>query len=109
MLAIWTVLAPLRSLAHYGVWYIVSVGTEELIQGLAVIVTSFFVVGYICKNSFKPNKALFILGLTAIIAVCIVAGIPVPSVTLVQMHIGVSVLVLAVLAVVYFIINSKLA
>lgn len=65
--------------------------------------------GYICKNSFKPNKALFILGLTAIIAVCIVAGIPVPSVTLVQMRIGVSVLVLAVLAVVYFIINSKLA
>lgn len=64
---------------------------------------------YICKNSFKPNKALFILGLTAIIAVCIVAGIPVPSVTLVQMHIGVSVLVPAVLAVVYFIINSKLA
>lgn len=65
--------------------------------------------GYICKNSFKLNKSLFILGLTAIIAVCIVAGIPVPSVTLVQMHIGVSVLVLAVLAVVYFIINSKLA
>lgn len=65
--------------------------------------------GYVCKNSFKPNKALFILGLTAIIAVCIVAGIPVPSVTLVQMHIGVSVLVPAVLAVVYFIINSKLA
>lgn len=71
--------------------------------------TSFFVVGYICKNSFKPNKALFILGLTAVIAVCIVAGILVPSVTLVQMHIGVSVLVPAVLAVVYFIINSKLA
>lgn len=65
--------------------------------------------GYICKNSFKPNKALFILGLTAIFAVCIVADIPVPSVTLVQMYIGVSVLVLAVLAVVYFIINSKLA
>lgn len=65
--------------------------------------------GYIYKNSFKPNKALFILGLTAIIAVCIVADIPVPSVTLVQMHIGVSVLVLAVLAAVYLIINSKLA
>lgn len=109
MLAIWTVLAPFRSLANNGAWYIVSVGTEELIQGFAVIVTSFFVVGYICKNSFKPRKALFFLGLAAIIAVCIAADILVPSVTLVQMHIGVSVLVLAVLAVVYFIINSKLA
>ncbi len=71
--------------------------------------TSFFVVGYICKNSFKPRKALFFLGLAAIIAVCIAADILVPSVTLVQMHIGVSVLVLAVLAAVYFILNAKLA
>lgn len=109
MLAIWTVLAPLRSLAHDGVWYIVSVGTEELIQGFAVIVTSFFVVGYICKNSFKPKKTLFIFGLAAIIAVCIVADILVPSVTLLQMHIGVSVLVLAVLAAAYFIMKAKLA
>lgn len=109
MLAIWTVLAPFRGLAHNGVWYIVSVGTDELIQGFAVIVTSFFVVDYICKNSFKPNKTLFILGLAVIIAVCIVADILVPSVTLLQMHIGVSILVLAVLAAVYFILNAKLA
>lgn len=109
MLAIWTVLAPLRSLAHDGAWYIVSVGTDELIQGFAVIVTSFFVVGYICKNSFKPNKTLFFLGLAVIIAVCVVADILVPSVTLVQMHIGVSVPVLAVLAAVYLILKARLA
>ena len=109
MLAIWTVFAPIRALAQGGAWYIVSVSTVDIIEGAAVILTSFYVVDYICKNSFKPRKALFFLGLAAIIVASILAFVLLPKLVLLKMHIGISVLVLAALAAVYLVLNAKLA
>ena len=63
MLAIWTVFAPLRQLSSGGAWYIVTVRTSDLIEGIAIIAAAFFIVGYICKNSFKPKKAVFAVGI----------------------------------------------
>ena len=59
MLAIWTVFAPIRGLTQGGVWYMVNIGTVDIIEGVAVIAASFYIVDYICKNSFKPKKTLF--------------------------------------------------
>lgn len=109
MLAIWTVFAPIRGLTQGGVWYMVNIGTVDIIEGVAVIAASFYIVDYICKNSFKPKKTLFFVGLAVIIVAFAAALVFIPKVTLLKMHIGVSVLVLAVLAAVYFIFNAKLA
>ena len=109
MLAIWTVFAPIRGLTQGGVWYMVNIGTVDIIEGVAVIAASFYIVDYICKNSFKPKKTLFFVGLAVIIVAFAAALVFIPKVTLLKMNIGVSVLVLAVLAAVYFALNAKLA
>ena len=109
MLAIWTVFAPFRQLAAGGKWYIVLIGTVDIVEGIAIILASFYIVGYICKNSFKPKKGLLSAGLAVIIAVCITAVVLVPKLVLLRLHIGVSVLVLGLLAVIYLILNAKLA
>ena len=109
MRAIWTVFAPIRGLTQGGVWYMVNIGTVDIIEGVAVIAASFYIVDYICKNSFKPKKTLFFVGLAVIIVAFAAALVFIPKVTLLKMNIGVSVLVLAVLAAVYFALNAKLA
>lgn len=107
MLAIWTIFAPLRQLANGGEWYIVTVRTSDLIEASAIIAAAFFIVGYICKNSFKPKKAVFAVGIIAIVAACFVAFLLIPDAVLLNMHIGISVLILAVLLAVYFVIDKR--
>lgn len=107
MLAIWTVFAPLRQLASGEAWYIVTVRSSDVIEGAAIIVAAFFIVGYICRNSFKPKKGVFAVGLIAIIAACFVAFVVIPETVLLHMHIGISVLILAVLLAVYFVIDKR--
>lgn len=107
MLAIWTVFAPIRQLSGGGEWYIVTVRTSDLIEAIAIIAAAFFIVGYICKNSFKPKKAVFAVGIIAIVAACFIAFILIPDAELLNMHIGISVLILAVLLAVYFVIDKR--
>lgn len=107
MLAIWTVFAPLRQLSSGGAWYIVTVRTSDLIEGIAIIAAAFFIVGYICKNSFKPKKAVFAVGIIAIVAACFAAFVLLPNAVLLNMHIGISVLIIAVLLAVYFVIDKR--
>ena len=107
MLAIWTVFAPVRQLSGGGEWYIVTVRTSDLIEAIAIIAAAFFIVGYICKNSFKPKKAVFAVGIIAIVAACFIAFILIPDAELLNMHIGISVLILAVLLAVYFVIDKR--
>lgn len=107
MLAIWTVFAPLRQLSSGGAWYIVTVRTSDLIEGIAIIAAAFFIVGYICKNSFKPKKAVFAVGIIAIVAACFAAFVLLPNAVLLNMHIGISVLIIAVLLAVYFVIEKR--
>lgn len=107
MLAIWTVFAPLRQLSSGGAWYIVTVRTSDLIEGIAIIAAAFFIVGYICKNSFKPKKAVFAVGIIAIVAACFAAFVLLPNAVLLNMHIGISVLIIAVLLAVYFVIDER--
>lgn len=107
MLAIWTVFAPLRQLSSGGAWYIVTVRTSDLIEGIAIIAAAFFIVGYICKNAFKPKKAVFAVGIIAIVAACFAAFVLLPNAVLLNMHIGISVLIIAVLLAVYFVIDKR--
>lgn len=107
MLAIWAVFAPVRQLSGGGEWYIVTVRTSDLIEAIAIIAAAFFIVGYICKNSFKPKKAVFAVGIIAIVAACFIAFILIPDAELLNMHIGISVLILAVLLAVYFVIDKR--
>lgn len=107
MLAIWTVFAPIRQLSSGGEWYIVAVRTSDLIEAIAIIAAAFFIVGYICKNSFKPKKAVFAVGIIAILAATVAAMLLIPETVLAHMHIGLCVLILAVLLAAYFVIDKR--
>lgn len=107
MLAIWTVFAPIRQLSGGGEWYIVTVRTSDLIEAIAIIAAAFFIVGYICKNSVKPKKAVFAVGIIAIVAACFIAFILIPDAKLLNMHIGISVLIIAVLLAAYFVVDKR--
>lgn len=107
MLAIWTVFAPLRQLSSGEAWYIVTIRTSDIIEAIAIIAAAFFIVGYICKNSFKPKKGVFAAGIIAIIAACFAAFLLIPDAVLLHMHIGISVLILAVLLAVYFALDKR--